>query len=59
MGILGLFLAYRAGRRRAARRFDLDQEYMQETCDNCGFERVQHDDQGRCPTYHHTPEENR
>lgn len=55
MGLLGLILAYRTGRRRAARRatqrFDLDRELMQEVCDNCGYERIQHDDNGRCPTY--------
>jgi len=54
MGLFSFFLGYRAGRKRARNdrdefdEFDVDPF---EICDNCGHERVQHDDSGHCPRY--------
>jgi len=54
MGLFSFFLGYRSGRRRGRTErdeiddFDVDPF---EICDNCGYERVQHDDAGRCPRY--------
>lgn len=53
MGFLTTYLAFRAGQRRrqACRDDDLPESTMTQTCANCGYQRVQHDDEGRCPRY--------
>lgn len=54
MGLFSFFLGYRAGRKRGRRDWDdtddVDVDPF-EICENCGHQRVQHDDFSRCPQY--------
>lgn len=55
MGLLSVAWAYRRGKRTARRRAEAEREAevdeLTEVCDNCGHMRMQHDDEGRCPSY--------
>lgn len=55
MGIFTSFLAYRAGKNRTRRQKEAEiddlLEFADETCDNCGYRRAQHSDDGTCPSY--------
>lgn len=53
MGLLGAWLAYRAGTRRGRRDVadEIELDELLEECKNCGYLRAQHDDHGRCPRY--------
>ena len=55
MGLLSMAVSYRAGKkkgRRLAERASIDiDDSAFDTCDHCGYMRIQHDDRGRCPRY--------
>lgn len=55
MGLLSVAWAYRRGKRKARRRAEAERnaevDELTEVCDNCGHMRMQHDDEGRCPSY--------
>ena len=56
MGLFTAFLAYRSGRRSSNRDHEEERErlieWAEEISDNCGYRRMQHDDEGLCPRYH-------
>lgn len=57
MGIFATYAVYKAGQRKGRRQVDTSAEQLleelSETCDHCGFMRMQHSQDGRatCPTY--------
>jgi len=53
MGLLGAWLAYRAGTKRGRRQVadEIDLDELLEECAACGHVRAQHDAFGRCPRY--------
>lgn len=58
MGILGAYLWYRSGKKKAAKRArrainDLQGELDEANaiCSNCGHTAAQHSDEGYCPRY--------
>ena len=58
MGLVGAYLWYRHGRKKAERRARRElAEYQDslddadEICENCGYTAAQHSDEGYCPSY--------
>ena len=51
MGLLTFYLGYRHAKARQRQRQRSEDSDDQEICDNCGWERHRHSDDGDCPTY--------
>ena len=58
MGVLGAYLWYRKGKKKAERQarrivanIEADLDEANERCDTCGHTRAQHSDEGDCPRY--------
>ena len=58
MGLLGAYVWYRHGKKKAQRKARRElAEYTEafeeanEVCDNCGYTAAQHSDEGYCPSY--------
>ncbi len=58
MGLVGAYLWYRHGKKKAERRArrefaDLEDELdnTDDVCQNCGYTATQHSDEGDCPSY--------
>jgi len=58
MGVLGAYLWYRHGKKKAERRarraiadIEVDLDEASEECETCGHTRAQHSDEGYCPSY--------
>ena len=58
MGLFTFYLGYRKGKRAERRRAsrgtgwdDVDNDYDDDVCDNCGHLERQHSDEGLCPDY--------
>lgn len=51
MGLFTYYIGYKAAKRRARR--DREEEVADDdvVCDNCGYARRQHSDEGECPSY--------
>lgn len=51
MGLFTYYLGYKAAKRRARREREDDDDFDDVICDNCGYARRQHSDDGECPSY--------
>lgn len=57
VGLFSAYVSYRAGVKRGRRKAQLDGDLSQipdellEVCECCGYYRMRHDDDGRCPRY--------
>lgn len=58
MGLLGAYVWYRHGKKKAQRRARREREELEDlldeaddVCEHCGYTRAQHSDEGYCPRY--------
>lgn len=57
MGLFGAYVVFRAGVKRGHRKAAISDDLARvpdallDVCDHCGYYRMRHDDDGRCPRY--------